>query len=83
MKLSPSIKEQILEIVIAVDRGEWLGKGGDEAATEAILRIIESDVIGEDDPLVPHVEYKTGDLIVVRKEPAQNALRESQREKLK
>lgn len=84
MKSNPSIKEQIvaefLQYTAELKHG-FNGTTIDDHA-EAILRIIESEVIGEDEDVRPEI---TEWLVSGSRDAAEavNALRESQRAKLK
>lgn len=84
MKPNPSIKEQIeaefLQYTAELKHG-FNGTTIDDHA-EAILRIIESEVIGEDEDVRPEI---TEWLVSGSRDAAEavNALRESQREKLR
>lgn len=84
MKPNPSIKEQIvaefLQYTAELKHG-FNGTTIDDHA-EAILRIIESEVIGEDEDVRPEI---TEWLVSGSRDAAEavNALRESQRAKLK
>lgn len=86
MKSNPSIKEQLRDVHRQLFRAGELFEGATDLkdvavdqATEAILQIIESEVIGEDehdsDPDYSGYEAECDNL-------AMNALRELQREKL-
>lgn len=94
MKSNPSIKEQIREVLTnlsnrQVKYTETETKGivmvetyTIEEATEAILKIIEKDVIGPYDYVAPQERASLFSSHTPRGD-IRNALRESQREKLK
>lgn len=75
MNPNPSVKEQIDAVLY--EHGADLTDVRHIKIREALLNIIEKDVIGEDEP-----EYSLGNPNW-GKNRQQNALRESQREKLK
>ena len=79
MNPNPSIKELIRQ-VLELEFAEY-GTATDQAL-QAILDIIESEVIGEDGEVTGHIRHN-GLLNIDIAESYYNALRESQREKLK